>query len=212
MFYKGIKGKFQFKAPVSNILDENLEYEITSTKGLQESYNNKEDPLVTIYGVLGIDENSFNTDLTNDVTIVGLRKVGGNRYFYVPATYITTIPNINGVKYVERLLVMSLGLAPVDLDLTQLKKVISDKIKASTNLEVQIKELENSGIEILDQLEHDTYMLRYNALASKEKSYEELYFELVESSQKLWDLTKTLNGAIKIEIKDGTIEANQIIN
>ena len=212
MFYKGLKGKFEFKSPVSNILDENLEYEITSTKGLQESYNNKEDPLVTIYGVLGIDETAFNTDLANDVTIVGLRKIGGNRYFYVPATYITSIPNVNGIKFVERLLVMSIGLAPVDLDLTQLKNIIKDKIKTSTNLEVQIKELENSGIEILDQIEYDTYMLRYNSLASKEKSYEELYYDLVESSQKLWDLTKTLNGAIKIEIKDGTIEANQVNN
>lgn len=208
MYSLGMTGKFEFKSPANNIVDDTVEYTITSIRRIKEVFNNREDPLVTIYGVLGISEEVFNADLEKDILIIGIKKVGGNRYTYVPETFITTVPNLNGVRYVEKLLVLSLGKIPVDLDLTNLKDVLLDKIRTSTNLEVQIKEIDNSSIEMVDSVEHDAYMLRYNNLASKELSYEEKYYALVESSQRLWDLTDNLNNALKIEIKDGTIIVN----
>lgn len=200
----GFKGKFKFASPVDNVLDEDLEYEITSIVKITEAFVNNTKPYETVYVPLKISLELYNKDFINNVNIIGLKSSTGTDYFYVPESFISDVPDISGVKYVEKILAINLGKIPVDLSLDNLTEIIKEVILDLTNLQVEIKSIENSGIELVTEIEHQIYMNKINNLSSKSLTYRELYNDLKEKYDALWKITNNLNGAIKVSVLDKT--------
>lgn len=200
----GFKGKFTFKTPVSNVLDEDLEYEITSIRRITEVFVNEERPYDTVYVPLTLTKEQYNNDFVNNVNIIGIKSSRSTDYFYVPESYIASTPIITGVKYVEKILAINLGKVPVDLDLGTIKTYITDLITEKTNLITTVVEIENSGIELVKDVEHEIYIRKINHMSNREPTFREMYFELKEKFDDLWKINDNLNNAIKVTVLDST--------
>lgn len=198
----GFTGKFTFKSPVNNVLDEDLEYEITSIRRITEVFVNEEVPYDTIYVPLSIAKEQYNLDFIANVNIIGLKSSRSTDYVYVPETYISSTPIITGVKYVEKILAINLGKVPLTLSLDNLTLSITELIKENTNLNTTVLTIENSGIELVTEIDHQIYMNKINYMGNKQPTYRELYFELKEKYDALWKVTDNLNNAIKLTLTE----------
>lgn len=204
MITKGLKGKFSFASPVNNVLDEDLEYVVTSIVEITEAFVNKTKPFETIYTPLNIGVELYNRDFINNVNIIGLKSSTGTDYFYVPESFISGTPDTSRIKYVEKILAVNIGKVPVDLSLENLSTIIKEVILELTNLNVEVASIENSGIELISEVDHQIYMNKINNMSSRSLTYRELYNDLKEKYDELWKINNNLNGAIKISVLDKT--------
>lgn len=175
----GTKGSFSFQSPFDSILFSNQEYEVKSIRSLKELYDSEEDPYTNIYAANNLTEQDFETDLNNDIPIIVLAN-DANQYYYVPATKLSSLPKLTGVKYQEVMLAINLGYLPVDTDITSTKmdieSVVSEKIGVKSNMEI----IKTSAIQLVDEakdveytklreanMNKDTWRTKYKKLESK---------------------------------------------
>lgn len=163
----GTKGKFTFKAPFDDKLENSIEYEVTSIRSLKEIFDSEEDPYKNIYEPVEIPEEEFKTDMDNNMSIVIL-KHGNNIYTYVPANRLNAIPDISGVKYRERMLAITLGYIPLDMDIEAAKEAIKESILEITGITSTVEEVNTSATIVIADEKHKEYML---LLAGKKKNY-----------------------------------------
>lgn len=175
----GTKGSFSFQSPFDSILFSNQEYEVKSIRSLKELYDSEEDPYTNIYAANNLTEQDFETDLNNDIPIIVLAN-DANQYYYVPATKLSSLPKLTGVKYQEVMLAINLGYLPVDTDITSTKmdieSVVSEKIGVKSNMEI----IKTSAVQLVDEakdveytklreanMNKDTWRTKYKKLESK---------------------------------------------
>lgn len=199
MIHTGITGKYSFKSPF-DVIDSDTLYISTSRTPIKEMEANGLDPLTTIYKPRKL-ENEFNVDYKNNVYIIGLQKVGGIETIYVPETYITGIPVNDGVKYVEKLLVFNLGLVPEDLDLDNLKETLASEVSSTIGLDVEVKDLNNSGVVVISKIDHLENLALRNDYLSNNKPYRDLYFEALDLLEEKNKIIELVNTGVKIAIK-----------
>jgi hypothetical protein len=152
----GTKGAFSFQSPFDSILFSNQEYEVKSIRSLKELYDSEEDPFTNIYSANNLTEEEFKTDLDNNIPIIVLAN-DANQYYYVPATKLSSLPKLTGVKYQEVMLVINLGYLPVDIDVSSTKddieSVVSEKIGVTSSMEI----IKTSAIQLVDDAKDEEY-------------------------------------------------------
>ena len=200
MIQKGMKGKMEFKEPISTFLSNNVIYEITSITPIQEMLSNGLDMSV-IYTTYGISD-TYKDDVKSNVDIIGFIIEGSTEYIYVPKHYITKAPVINGVEYVEKLLVINIGLVPVNLSLDIIKDTLRETLESEINIEViGIKDVSNSGVILFDDVEHNEYMFKTNNFLENKKTYKELYQDSLLTIDKLIKNQELINLGVKLTNK-----------
>lgn len=152
----GTKGSFSFQEPFNSILFSNQEYEVKSIRSLKELYDSEEDPYTNIYSANNLTEDDFQTDLNNNIPIIVLAN-DANQYYYVPATKLSSLPKLTGVKYQEVMLAINLGYLPIDTDTTAVKAdietVVSEKIGVSSTIEI----IKTSAVQLVDEAQDTEY-------------------------------------------------------
>ena len=152
----GTKGAFSFQSPFDSILFSNQEYEVKSIRSLKELYDSEEDPFTNIYSANNLTEEEFKTDLDNNIPIIVLAN-DANQYYYVPATKLSSLPKLTGVKYQEVMLAINLGYLPIDTDTTAVKAdietVVSEKIGVSSTIEI----IKTSAVQLVDEAQDTEY-------------------------------------------------------
>ena len=206
--YVNTTGKFTFKDPVNNAIDEAIEYNIVAVRSIKELIDTGDEPFTTIYEPLGIGKDKYREDVENNVNIIVLTNTNGNTYTYVPSTYIVDSPDSSGYKYAETLLAINLGKIPLDLDLTNLKNEIHDLILSLTGLDTEAKELQTSAIELTDEVDHVRYLRQLNYGGSKEESYRIKYEKLLEAYNHKFDYNQKLNEGLAVKLDTGEIPAD----
>lgn len=190
------KGLFKFAPPFDSLINTKQELTVNSVRSLVELADSEETPLDTIYKSIGLTEAEFQSDLDNDVPIV-VFVTEGKEYIYVPANRVLSIPKINGVKYQEKIIAISLGNIPIDLDLTLITDTIKNDVRDIIGVESEPKIVLGSAVAVIDIDEHNQYeALRTNS-KSVFKSYRTQLLELQEEHNRVLNIKNELEKYIK---------------
>lgn len=206
--YINTVGKFTFKDPVNLAINEKMEYKVVAIRSIKELVDTGDDPFNTIYVPLGITEDKFREDVKNNINIIVLTNTSGNTYSYIPSSYISTAPDSSGYKYADTLLAVNLGKIPLDLDLTNLKEEIRDLILAKTGLTTEVKHINTSAIELVDEVTHLTFLRKINYGGSKEQSYRIKYEKLLEAYNHKFGYTGKINDGLAVKLENEEILVN----
>jgi len=188
------KGKFVLAAPFDNVLSSLEEYLVTAIRSLDELASDK--PYDNIYKPVGLTEEDLARDLENKVPIVVLLSTG-NEYLYVPANRILSIPVIVGKQHQEKMLAISLGLLPLDLDLTTLEDDIASVIYDSLGVEAVLREIPTSAKVLLDDATSKQMELLRENKSSVKKSFRTRYQETLTLLNKKDTHIRNLESYIK---------------
>lgn len=157
----GLEGVFSFKAPyntyVKNTLNtplDELKLKVISIVSMREMITiDNVDPFVKFYTNVGISESDYKEDLVNEVPIITLVYNEKNA-IRIPLSYISYYGNITQISYGNKLLVVDLGILPIDLDLGVYFEDIKDTLEYRVGVRPMIKEVVIGGIESVDQITH----------------------------------------------------------
>lgn len=199
MISKGMSGCFNFKAPLDSKIIDSFSYTVSSLIPIREMIANNLNPKDTIYTPYEIMD-KYEEDVANNIDIVSIQKEGSYEYIYLPITYISPKTDTKKIKFVEKLLIFSIGSVPIDYDLDNLKEYVKDSISALTGLNVDIKELNNSAIELKDEVDFLEWEESVKYLMANNKSFKVLYDELVVEMDKLYKINENLNNALNISV------------
>lgn len=202
--YPGLKGEFKFKSPVSEKVPK-MVYIVTSIRSIKELEDSIEKPLETIYAPIGLNKVHMEEDIKNKIDIIVLTDPTGVNYTYVPLDMISEAPKVDGVPYADRMLAVNLGKLPVDLDLSNVMDIIKDKILTITNMKVDVAVLNTSGVELVDEVDHELYMRKIEHGGQREESFESKYKKLEKVHKTLIKHTELINKGLYIKTQNGDI-------
>ena len=134
----GTKGKYGFKEPYSLLGNSQTEYTCQSVRSLSELLANAENPYNKYYKHYKISVADYNSDLNNKASIIGLQSASGN-WLYIPNTYLTSYPDVSGIRYNVVVLGVRLGAIADTFSLTSLSNEIQDLVFSRTGIKPTIK-------------------------------------------------------------------------
>ena len=143
----GSSGWYQLRAPLDTLMIDGARYTCKAIRSISEYLANNEDPATDVYGLI---PDEYATDLAADVQIVSLQADNGH-WVYVPARYITTYPNTNGVPYRSVMIGISLPSLPADRDLSFLTSDLGDLVTDALGVIPVIKLVETSRVTLVDR-------------------------------------------------------------
>ena len=126
-------GKYTVRSP--RLIDADTIYTCIAIRSFDDVYQKGEDVYETYYEPYGIvngvsvDGRPFDFELetANNPNIITLQNKFGALY-YVPDTFITSYPNQTDVIYSQRILSVTLGPLPIDLDISNITAEIADLV------------------------------------------------------------------------------------
>jgi hypothetical protein len=195
------KGVFKLAPPFDQLLQGEQEFTVHAVRNLVELDASEESPFDTIYKPIGLSEAEYQNDLDNNIPIV-VFVTDGREYIYIPANRIISIPKINGVKYQEKVLAISLGNIPVDLNLDVVKEVIANDVEGIIGVKSEVKVVNASAVSVIEIDKHNEFKALRENTASVFKSYRTRLIEL----QELYDKRETIINELEKYIKDNYVE------
>ena len=189
------KGNFKFKPPYNVKEYESEIFTVDAIRSIKDMIASGEDPYKGVYQPIGMSEADYNKDSENKVPIVVL-KGSNNRFLYVPANRITTIPLVEGREYQQMALAVNMGYLPCDYDLTTLSNDIIETVYNITGIKSTVELVRTSGVMKVDYTKHDTFMKLLENKKSVSKSWKTKYLELEEKYNALKILIQQLESTI----------------
>ena len=129
---------FHLLSPFSRLAVENAIYTCRSLRSANEMIAMNEALYDTIYKPLAITVENYQSDMADNVTIVGLQ-AGTGEWIYVPHTYVERAPTIEGVEYVPVVMGISLGPVPNYYSLDVIKSGMTQLVKGILGVTPEIK-------------------------------------------------------------------------
>lgn len=165
----GTRAIFKFKEPFRSFVKNKFRHntdgtqmEVASIINMKDNVvNDARDPYSEIYDPAGITQDEYKKDVIDNISIITLRFRDNKdvvRYIRVPANYISEISDTGTVEYISKMLVIDLGMLPVDLDVAKLSQGLTENISyligvRSNNLP-KIHEVGIGDIELVPYEEH----------------------------------------------------------
>lgn len=150
----GASGVYTLSAPFQNKMQANTSYRCDAIRRLNDFIELGVDPYEEFYAPMQIPRSTYERDIGQNVSIVSLVSQN-NHWVYVPSTYITSYPNVNGIPYVSLLLGVSLGAIPHYMDMSGLSAAISNLVRDTIGVVPQIRQVAVSDVTNLSQRDHD---------------------------------------------------------
>ena len=152
----GTKGRFKFKEPFNDELNDNTTYIVESVR----TFNNLLDSGIDIYEMVykpkGLTEEDYNNDLIDGkIVLVELMDEAG-KYYTVPSNYIVSVPDINGVLYRDKMVAVDLGYLPDNYDFTEFKANLTDLVKSLIGVDVDVNVIDASPTIMMTIEQHKT--------------------------------------------------------
>jgi len=195
------RGVFKLAPPFDIIIKEEQEFTVHAIRNLVELDASEENPFDTIYKPVGLTEVEYQNDLDADIPVV-VFVTDGKEYIYIPANRIISIPKINGVKYQEKVLAISLGNIPIDLNLDAVKEVIANDVESMLGIKSNVKVVNASAVSVIDINKHNEFKALRENTASVFKSYRTRLKEL----QELYNKREIIINELEKYIKDNCTE------
>lgn len=171
-------GLFKFSEPFNSLLNKYQKFTVTSIRSLEELEASGERPADTVYRAVGLSKKDYADDSVNKVPIV-VFKTDGGEHFYVPANRIQSQPDISGVNYVKKSLVIQLGYVPVNLDLDTSFSVIKDTVYNTIGIKSTVDAITTSNKVMVTNDKHNVFMRLLANEKTVDKNYQTKYNELL---------------------------------
>lgn len=199
------KGVFIFHPPYADDTNINKkEYEVIEIRKIKALHDDGLDPLNSIYLKAGLTKEDFIEDLNTDVPIVTL-SADGDQYLYIPADRIKEMPAIIGHTATERLVTLSLGLMPDDINLEMLYENIAIMVNDTISVKPDLTEHPGGPTVLMSDEDYNKYIKMMSAQArSNNKSWRVRYEEM----EQLYKLQKVKVAEIE-KILQSFMSANQ---
>ena len=189
--YIGTKGRFKFKEPFNTILVDNNIYTVESIR----SFNNLLDSGIDIYGTIyepnGLTEEDFNRDLADGKIVIVELMDENDKYFTIPSNYITSVPNINGVLYRDKMVVVDLGYLPDNYDFSEFENSLKELVKTLIGVEVEVSILDASPVVMLTIEQHKTNEAERLSIIQNEDN---VYVKLKNCEEKVEEASGIIEG------------------
>ncbi len=192
----GAKGSFTFASPFNNIISTHQELTVTSSRFIRDLENNNQDPLRTVYEVAGLTKEDMIIDSNENIPIISLEGTGHGT-ISIPARYILSIPKINGIRYQEKVVIVNVGLLPIDTDMSILLSTIDSNVQAVVGAIPTIDLVPTSAIVKVEYNDHELLELKRSNSQVTNKSYQTKYLETLESLNKKENIISKLESHIK---------------
>ena len=199
------KGVFIFHPPYADDTNINKkEYEVIEIRKIKALHDDGLDPLNSIYIKAGLTKEDFIEDLNTDVPIVTL-SADGDQYLYIPADRIKETPAIIGHTATERLVTLSLGLVPDDINLEMLYENIAIMVNDTISVKPDLTEHPGGPTVLMSDEDYNKYIKMMSSQArSNNKSWRVRYEEM----EQLYKLQKVKVAEIE-KILQSFMSANQ---
>lgn len=197
----GTKGKFEFKEPF-NKNSNKQEFSVHAIRSIQELIDSELNPLEYIYKPVNLTETDMEKDREAGVPIIVLSS-GTNEYFYVPANKLSSLPNISGHKYQQRMIAINIGHLPLDYNLDSIKEVIKDSVMENMGISSTVEVIATSAISYVTDEEHNKFMKLLDGRKTNNQSYKTRYKILLETYNKLVAKVKQIENCI-VTTRTGT--------
>lgn len=173
------KGVFIFHPPYADDTNINKkEYEVIEIRKIKALHDDGLDPLNSIYLKAGLTKEDFIEDLNTDVPIVTL-SADGDQYLYIPADRIKETPAIIGHTATERLVTLSLGLIPDDINLEMLYENIAIMVNDTISVKPDLTEHPGGPTVLMSDEDYNKYIKMMSSQArSNNKSWRVRYEEM----------------------------------
>lgn len=148
------KGTFKLDEPLTNIINEKIIYSVTEVRTIKSLLKEHIDVKKLIYVDQGLSEDDYINDLTNDIPITTLESEGGV-LLYIPSRLFSYVPQVTGITYTNRVVIVNLGYLPSELNLDYLNVEIEDLIKSKTGGDASSKVETISGTLVVNYEEYD---------------------------------------------------------
>ncbi len=192
----GAKGFYKLKAPFNSFLHEDEQYSCQGVRSLGDYIGFNEDPLNNIYLYYGLTEEDFNNDVANNMFIVSLQSENG-QWIYVPASYLSSYPIMNGIPYQNIMLGVSLGAVPNTVDLAPIQTLIANVVYENYGVQPIIKPVILSKPKLIDVDSHNTIQNARLIRATQRKTDYGRYRELQTQYDQLQERYRILEEFVK---------------
>lgn len=203
----GTRGTFKFKKPFNNKMYDGLEYEVRAIRSLVEMKDSDEKPYENIYVPVELTEKDFKQDVDHGVPIIVFINTAGN-YYYVPASYLLSMPKTSGVKYQQVMMAVNLGYLPIDYDPSLIKSTLVDDVKAILGITSTVETIKTSAVYLISEEEHQSFQKLLNGNKSITHSYRVRYAKVLEENNKYRERLKLLTNCLTNHIQKG-LQANR---
>lgn len=195
----GSTGNFKFKEPFDKKIPGDIKYTCQSIRKISELIALNEDVLTINYLNNGLTKEDYERDRELNISIISLQSEIG-AWFYVPSTYLSAYPNINGVTYTRMMLGVSLGAIPDSIDLTGLTASITNIIYDQLGISAEIKPIAISQSAIVTYDNHERIEAVRKAKIKTIKSDTQLLAEAVRDRDAAILRATTLENYLKNNI------------
>lgn len=124
-----------------------------SIRKISELLSSGVDVLADYYVDNGLDETLFEEHQVKDIEIVSLLTDGG-RWVTFPVTYLRGYPNMNGVPYQVRYMVIPLPPFPLDQSFDHAVSQLKDVVKDSLGVDTEVKVVTQSDVSLVETSKH----------------------------------------------------------
>ena len=168
----GSTGHYKLVAPFNTLLGTNERVTLKSIRKISEYIAYNQDIYSKIYVKNNIAD-KYPQDLKDDIEILGLHTENGS-WIYVPSTFVSCYPDVNGVPYRTVSLVIPLQPIPANKDLSYLLSEINILISTHLGFSIDTKIVETSKVMMISTSTHNQIEAARELLKSNNSFYAQM--------------------------------------
>ena len=147
-------GIFRFKTPIADTVSSQLVLTCKSIRKISELLSSGIDVFQTYYASQNLNNSIYQTDKSNDVSIVGLYSDKAN-WIYVPSSQIDGYPDNSGVVYRRMGLAIDIGPIEDTYNLDTLHSLLNDLIYSQLGIKPDIRTISLSKASMVKSEDHE---------------------------------------------------------
>lgn len=176
----GQKGKVKFLAPFDKY-NSDIEWTITASQTIPHLKAFNIDVLGLVYTKEELEESDYLNDINLGISIIAFSN-DSQEILYVPENRVALVSTDCSYEYIEKGLAIPLPALPVALSLQNLIDDIKVLVKEKTSYDVNIEEVNLSGITMVNEIDNALFYSQYNNGAIDKRDYRTKYLEEVEKN------------------------------
>lgn len=188
------KGQYTLAAPWSTV--EGRIYECIAIRAISDFVDRGQDVLAKVYAPKNLGQTELTADIERDAKIITLTSPGVDP-IYVPDTYITAAPAMDGVPYSHVLLSVSLGAIPDGMALDHLNAQVAAAVEAAFGITPQVNVHVAASTGFVNQDQHNAWELARQAKITNSSTDRARLLE----AQRIIDAQSAENAALVEKIK-----------
>lgn len=191
----GLSGRYDLSAPFNTLINNQLSYTCVSIENITSLQVRGSDPYTEIYLPAKLSLDRFKSDDELNIPVYTLQSKNGD-LLVVPGLNIISLPDVNGVRYSNVMLGISLSALADQYDITSIKSEISDLIFNKVGVRSEVKSIVYGASSIITQQQHQALEIARRENVNNNRSNLSTLTELKIQNATLLDKVKILENFI----------------